>query len=332
MAKAHKPRKGSLQFWPRKRASKLVPRVNWKPLEAKYNDTCLLGFLGYKVGMCSVLAKDLTEHSMTKGKKIVVPASIVECPPMKILAVRFYKHGKAACDVLSCNLDKELKRKLKLPQKQLTKEHVLAKLNEIEQKLDELGYDNVRLLVYSLVKKTKIKKKPDIAEIAVGGKNIKEKLAYIKELIGKEINVKDVLKPDMLIDVRGVTKGKGTQGPIKRFGIGRKQHKSEKGVRRPGSIGPWTPKKVSFRAPMAGQLGFFTRIQYNNKMLDIANINEKDINPKSGWMHYGLIKSGWVMLKGSVQGPPKRPLMLTYALRPTKRTEKLKLDVLEIIR
>ncbi len=331
MAKAHKPRKGSLQFWPRKRASKLVPRVNWKQLEAKYNDTCLLGFLGYKVGMCSVLAKDLTEHSMTKGKKIVVPVSVVECPPMKILAVRFYKDGKAACDVLSCNLDKELKKKLKLPQKQLTKDDVLAKLNEIEQKLDELGYDNVRLLVYSLVKKTKIKKKPDIAEIAVGGKNIREKLAYIKELIGKEIDVKQVLKPDMLIDVRGVTKGKGTQGPIKRFGIGRKQHKSEKGVRRPGSLGPWTPKKVSFRAPMAGQLGFFKRVQYNNKMLDIANINEKDINPKGGWTHYGLIRTAWIMLKGSVQGPPKRPLMLTYALRPTKRTEKLKLDVLEII-
>ena len=34
---------------------------------------------------------------------------------MKILSVRFYKDGKVIGDVLNNNLDKELKKKIKLP-------------------------------------------------------------------------------------------------------------------------------------------------------------------------------------------------------------------------
>jgi hypothetical protein len=32
MAPPKSPRKGSLQFWPRKRVSKFLPSVNWKEL------------------------------------------------------------------------------------------------------------------------------------------------------------------------------------------------------------------------------------------------------------------------------------------------------------
>ncbi len=59
------PRKGSLQFWPRKRVNKFLPRVNWNSIKSGKN---LKGFICYKAGMCSAYVKDNTPASMTKGK------------------------------------------------------------------------------------------------------------------------------------------------------------------------------------------------------------------------------------------------------------------------
>ena len=45
MPKAHKPRSGSMQFWPRKRAKKAYAKIrSW----AKVDGIKLLGFAGYK--------------------------------------------------------------------------------------------------------------------------------------------------------------------------------------------------------------------------------------------------------------------------------------------
>ncbi len=107
------PRKGSLQFWPRKRANKFLPRVNWRAIDADSKN--IKGFICYKAGMKSAIVKDNTPDSMTKGKRIAVPVTILECPTMKIFSVRFYKYGKVMKDVLAENLDKELKRKVKVP-------------------------------------------------------------------------------------------------------------------------------------------------------------------------------------------------------------------------
>ena len=83
MAKLSNPHAGSLQFWPRKRAKKFIPSVNWKNF-VSCDKKGVLGFIAYKVGMTSTLVKDNTEQSMSKGKKIVVPATVLEVPAMKI--------------------------------------------------------------------------------------------------------------------------------------------------------------------------------------------------------------------------------------------------------
>ena len=181
MGKIHKPRAGSLQFWPRKRTSKILPRVNWKPLEKKYSEKKgLLGFIGYKVSNARILANDLTPDSMTKGKQTIVPVTILEVPPIKILSIRFYKEDKIVTEILSENLDKELKRRIKLPKK---------KSQNIENIKPE-SYDNIRLVIYTTIKKTDKKKTPDIAEIALSG-TIQEKLEIAKSLLGKEVNIQD---------------------------------------------------------------------------------------------------------------------------------------------
>jgi len=314
-----RPRFGSLQYWPRKRIRKAVPSVNWSPVEKSASKTVsdegLLGFISYKVGMTSVIVKDNTDKSMTKGKKVTMPATILEVPNFKIFSVRFYKKGKVMKDVI-VSTDKILKKKLKIPKE-------VQKIEGVE------GFDDIRVIIYPVMKDM-FKKAPDLAEVGI---KAADKLEFIKGLIGKEISMAEVMKWN-LVDVRGLTRGKGFQGPVKRFGITLKSHKSEKGVRRPGSIGPWHPARVIFRVPMAGQLGTFTRVHYNSKVIDSGNIKDegKDINRKNGFKNYGNVAGSYIMVAGSVQGPSKRQILITPAMRPNKKQTKRQYELLEVLK
>lgn len=311
MPTAKRPRRGSLQFWPRKRAKKLLPSANWKPVSS--SKPGLLGFVAYKAGMATALVKDNYDKAMTAKKQIAVPVTVLEAPSMKIFSVRFYKFNKPVGEIVVSN-DKELKKKLKVPKQ-------AGSLDKAPQ-----DFDDIRVIAYSLAKQTTVKKTPDLIELGVQADN---KLDYVKTLVGKEITLADFVR-DQMVDARGVTKGKGFQGPVKRFGIAKRFHKSEKGVRKVGSIGPWHPAYVTFRVPMAGQLGMFTRIIYNLHVLSSGTISEKDINPANGFKDYGKIKTSYIVVKGSVQGPSKRQILLTPAMRPSKVQSRRKYDLVEV--
>jgi len=314
MGAPKRPRWSSLQYWPRKRAEKLIPSVNWKPIKVDGKHEGLLGYILYKATMATALVKDETPNSMTKGKKIAIPVTILEAPNMKVFSVRFYKHGKVMKEVVVSN-DKELKRQLKVPKQLKTLDAEAPK-----------EFEDIRVIVYSIPSQAELKKTPDLIELAVSAK---DKLAYIKSLVGKEITIKD-FKYD-LVDVRGSTKGKGLVSAIKRHGLTLKAHKSEKGVRRPGSLAPWHPARVTFRTPMAGQLGMFSRVHYNQKVLTSNTIAEKDINKGTGFKHYGKINSAYLIVEGSVQGPSKRQILITPSFRPTRYQAKKKYEFQEIL-
>nr|AJS12899.1 large subunit ribosomal protein L3 [uncultured archaeon] len=313
MPTRRRPRKGSLQFWPRKRAYKFLPSVNWNAINSGKN---IKGFIAYKAAMTSAIVKDNTANSMTKGKKIAIPITILECPSMRILSVRFYKNNKVAKEILVEKIEKEMKKKIKFPKK-------------IENKIDSIkleNYDDIRIICYSQVKKTNIKKTPDISEIGLNG-NLEEKFKFAKEHLNKEIHISQVFEKGDLTDIRGLTTGKGFVGPVKRFGITLKSHKSEKGVRRPGSLGPWHPARVTFRAPQAGQLGMFTRAVYNNKIIEISKPEQREIK---NLKNFGDIKTDYLIVRGSVQGPSKRQLIITSPLRKTKEQFKKELELIEL--
>ncbi len=165
------------------------------------------------------------------------------------------------------------------------------------------------------------KKKPELLESPVSGKNLEEKFDYIKEHFGKDIEIKDVFRPGELLDTISVTKGKGFQGPVKRWGVKiqpAKTARSSKG-RHVGTLGPWTPKRTSWRVPLGGQTGYHRRTEFNKRLLKIG---EDKISFTGGFPHYGLIRSQYVMLHGSVPGPQKRPVVLRPAIRPPKRKPK----------
>jgi len=309
MGTIHRPRWGSLQFWPRKKAEKEIPSVNWKALYNSPAKNHLLGFVCYKVGMKSVLVKDNTPNSMTKGKSIVIPVTVLECPALKVFSIRLYKNNQVVGEILSSSFEKEIKRRMKMPK---------------NAKNEERDFDDARIIAYSLVKRTEIKKSPDIMEIGLKG-SPQEKLEFAKSILNREINFDEFFDKNQLIDIHAVTKGKGLSGPVKRFGITLKPHKSEKGIRRPGSLGPWHPARVTFRVAMAGQTGYFTRVKYNNKIISFGK--EMPVE----FMHYGKIKTNYVIVKGSVQGPAKRAVAITSALRPKKITAKESFEFVKIL-
>ncbi|MEK6890640.1 MAG: 50S ribosomal protein L3 [Nanoarchaeota archaeon] len=319
MAKLSRPRRGSLQYWPRKRVKEILPSVNWTQIVLKNNDKKLLGFIGYKVGMLSAYVKDNTSESMTKNKRVVVPVTIIECPPVKIFSTRFYKNNNLVTEILSSNLDKELKRVVKLPKNDV------KKLEDVKHET----YDDIQIIVYSIVKKTGLKKKPDMIEVGLGG-NVHDKINFVKENLNKEIKISDIFSPMQLVDVRGVTKGKGLEGAVRRHGIGLRSHKAEKGRRRAGSLGPWHPARVTFRVPQAGQLGMFTRATYNLKIIGLNSIEQNNINPSGGFKHFGNIHTDYLLLGGSVQGPQKRALIITFPLRKTKKQDKKNYEFIEL--
>ena len=302
MPRTRKPRAGSMQFWPRVRARYSYTRIrNWPTSK----EVKLLGFAGYKVGMTHLLINDNRQHSLTKGTDIFCPVTIVECPPLKAASIRFYKNTdyglKLVSEAVADSLDKELERKIIIPKK---------KGKEITD------FDFARLLCYTQPKLTHIgKKKPEIFEIAIGG-NKEQQLNYAKERLGKEITISEVFKEGQLLDIHSITTGKGFQGPVKRFGVQLRQHKSEKSRRNPGTLGAWRAQgHIMWRVAHAGKMGYHLRTEYNKWLIKIGN-KADEINVKGGFVHYGAVKNTYVMIKGSIAGPQKRLIRLTDSIRP----------------
>jgi large subunit ribosomal protein L3 len=315
--KAGKPRSGSMQFWPRKRAKRSVARVrSW----ATTNDAQPLAFAGYKAGMTHIIATDNRKNSTSKNQDIVIPVTIIECPPMKIFSVRTYKphgYGVAVDKEIIVSNDKELARKIIVPKK-------------VDAKLDDLKAEDAKditIIAYTQPKKIGFKKSPDLFEIKLGGSN-EDKLAYIKEHLDKELSAQDLLKEGEQVDLHAITTGRGFQGAVKRFGIGLKSHKSEKGRRTPGSLGGWKGHAhFMYRVAHAGQTGYHQRVQYNNMILKIGEKGE-EVNQKGGITHYGEVKNTYVLIKGTVPGPKKRMIIMAKAIR---QTEQLPLPTIKTI-
>ncbi len=307
--KYHRPRRGSLGFSPRKRASSIIPRIRSWP---DSDEPKLLGFAGYKAGMTHVIMIDDRKNSPTYGEEIMVPVTVLETPPMKVMGIRVYRktiYGlQIAGEVWTDELDSFLARRLQLPKKKGD----VDKLKEIEDIAE------VRVITYTqpyLI--TGVPKKvPDVMEQKVGG-DVEAALNYAIEKLGKEVRINEVFTEGAFIDVLSITKGKGFQGPVKRWGVitlDAKHARSSK-HRRVGTLGPWHPHRVRWTVPQAGQMGFHQRTEYNKRILKIGT-NGEEINPEGGFLHYGLIRSDYVLVSGSVPGSVKRLVRMRHAIRP----------------
>src|SRR3989344_8757987 len=88
MPRSRHPRRGSMQFWPRKRSRHTLVRVRSWVADTKAKP---LGFIGFKAGMTHLQVIDNRPKSPTKGEKVFVPSTIIECPPMTVAGIAFYQ-------------------------------------------------------------------------------------------------------------------------------------------------------------------------------------------------------------------------------------------------
>jgi len=140
----------------------------------------------------------------------------------------------------------------------------------------------------------------------------------VKGLLGKTISVGEVFKEGQMVDVISVTKGKGFQGPVKRWGVKILSHKARKTKRGIATLGPWKPPRVLYSVPRAGQMGYFQRTEHNKRILKIGT-DGSEVSPKGGFIRYGPVRGTYILLDGSLLGPNKRLVRLRYPARPPKK-------------
>jgi len=104
---------------------------------------------------------------------------------------------------------------------------------------------------------------------------------------------------------------------VKRWGVKTLQHKTRKTERGVGTLGAIGMKKVIFTVPRAGQMGYHQRTEYNKRIIKIKK-DGKEITPKGGFLHYGIVRGTYILLSGSVPGPTKRLIRLRYPARPPR--------------
>ena len=117
--------------------------------------------------------------------------------------------------------------------------------------------------------------------------------------VGGEIKA-DIFSEGQIVDVQGVTKGKGFQGTIKRwnFKMGDATHGNSLSHRAPGSIGQrQTPGRVFPGKKMAGHMGHVTQTTQNLRVVKVD------------------AERGLIAIKGSVPGAPGGDVIV----RPTSK-------------
>ena len=263
--------------------------------------------------MTHAFVVDYRPKSLTSGQEIQVPVTVLEVPPMKVAAVRVYestRYGlRTVGEVWSNSLNSELSRRLPIP-KNYDPEKAWNDLSKSD-------IDDVRVLTYTQPKLVSgvPKKVPELMETRIGGGTIEERLEYAKSLLGKEVSVSDFVKDGGIIDVSAITKGKGFQGAVKRWGIKLLHHKNSKHRRLVGNLGPKRPGYVRPTVPQGGQMGYHQRTEFNKRVLKSGEKGE-EITPKGGFLNYGDIRNYYALIHGSVPGPTKRLIRLRDPVRP----------------
>ncbi|MCM3164467.1 50S ribosomal protein L3 [Metabacillus litoralis] len=178
-----------------------------------------------------------------------------------------------------------------------------ASPNVVLQKksVDTDGYNAVQLGFED--KREKLSNKPEKGHVAKANTAPKR---FVKELreasleqieVGQEVKV-DIFTAGEIVDVTGISKGKGFQGSIKRHGQSRgPMSHGSRYHRRPGSMGPVAPNRVFKNKLLPGRMGG-ERITVQN--LEIVRVDaERNL----------------LLIKGNVPGPKKALITVKSAVK-----------------
>merc|ERR1712203_74039 len=342
------PRHGNLGFLPRKRTRKHFGKIRSFHKDDRTKPAHFTAFAGWKAGMTHVARECVRNpHSRLHRKEIIEAVTIIETPPVKVVGIVGYietpKGLRALTTVWTNSLGDDFRRRLyknwyKSKKKAFTKHSPNNSAESNEAKLNRLvRYCSViRVIVHTQPKLLNNidSKKGHIMEVQVnGGDSIQAKVDFAKSWLEKDLKVNDVLTEGQVIDVIGVTKGKGVAGVAKRWNTTLLPRKTHRGLRRVGCIGAWHPSRVQWTIARTGQLGYHHRTEPGKKIYKIgkaaaegctnnasteADLTEKNITPMGGFPHYGEVKQDYIMIEGCCVGVKKRPLVLRHQIHDRK--------------
>ena len=314
MPQPDRPRKGSMGYSPRKRATNEVPRFkSWPDDDGQPG---LQGFAGYKAGMTQVVMLNDRTDSPREGTEETVPVTVVETPPMYAVALRAYEQTpygmRPITEVWAEEFDDDLGRVLSLPR------NGADRTDDLEAALDEGEVADVRAITHTTPSAVSgvPKKRPDVMETRIGGGDLEERVDLGLSLLEGDHAMNDTFRPGEYLDVAGVTKGKGTQGPVKRWGVQMRKgkHLRQGYRRRIGNLGPWHPSRVRSTVPQQGQTGYHQRTELNKRLLALGDGDDASVD--GGFVGYGEVDGPYALIKGSLPGPDKRVLRFRPAVRP----------------
>jgi len=341
------PRCGSLGFRPRKRCRRGKGTIRHFPKDDNTKHCHLTAFMGYKSGMTHVVREISGHGSKIVKKEICEPVTVIETPPMIAVGIIGYEKTPKGLRIIRTifakHLSNEFRRTFyknwyKSKGKAFTKyAKKYASNNEVTKYENNLEYIKkqcsiVRILCHTQVNKIQNlkQKKSHLLEIQINGGSISDKIDFGFALIEKKTFTFDsVFAPNGSVDVISITKGKGTQGVISRFGVTRLPRKTHRGLRKVACVGAWHPSAVKWTVARAGQKGYHHRTEMNKKIIRIGkadkeskkastdfDLTDKTITPLGGFPHYGIVKEDYVILKGSVPGPVRRVITFRDCLFP----------------
>jgi large subunit ribosomal protein L3 len=263
--------------------------------------------------MTHAFVVDFRKRSTTAGQELSVPVTVVEVPPLRVAAARLYRtnpYGRnVVAEVWTDQVDEHLSGRIP--------EHP-ASPAEVRETFTSAEGDEVRLVVYTqphLITGVP-SKTPQLFEVRVTGEKPEARRTFALGQLGKELRAEDMTREGEFLDLIGITKGKGFQGHIQRWGVKLQPHKNSKHRRMIGTLGPHNPSFVSYRIPQAGQRGYHRRTVYNLRVLRVVKDPRKDpVTPLGGFPHYGEVRSSCIVLHGSLPGPAKRLLRFRMPIR-----------------
>ena len=338
------PRHGSLAFRPMKRSKKVRAQARHFPQDNAAEKPHLTGFLGFKAGMTHVIREVKRTNTKLPKDGVLEPVTIIETPAMIAVGLVGYRKTTTGLHALATvyaehvtdefkrrycrNWSKSSKKQFSVHTENYNDEKMKAKRARVIKMLEHRA-DVIRLICHTQMSLVPLKqKKAEVMEIQINGGNAADKIKFAQDLFEKQIPISSVFAQGECIDVVGITKGKGFNGVIKRYGVRHLPRKTHRGLRKVACIGAWHPARVSWTVARAGQLGFFKRTEVNKKIYRLGvgaaknaktefDISEKDITPMGGFPHYGVVKNDFLMIKGTVPGIRRRVITLRKACFPS---------------
>ncbi|XP_015795945.1 60S ribosomal protein L3 [Tetranychus urticae] len=361
------PRHGHMGFAPKKRSRRHRGRIGAFPKDDPSKPIHLTAFIGYKAGMTHIVREVDKPGSKVNKKEVVEAVTILEAPPMVIVGLVGYidtpRGLRTFKTIFSEHLSEDCRRRFyknwhKCKKKAFTK---YAKKWQDEDGKKALDKDFARIKKYCTVIRViahtqmklmkKRQKKAHIMEIQINGGTVPEKVEWARQHFEKPIPISQVFAQSEMIDVIGVTKGKGTAGVTSRWHTKKLPRKTHKGLRKVACIGAWHPSRVQYTVARAGQKGYHHRTEINKKIYRMGkgvhvkdgetiknnaateyDTTNKTITPMGGFPHYGEVNCDYIMIKGCVMGPKKRVITLRKSLLVhTKRAalEEIKLKFID---